>query len=61
MAIRVLRVLEYTYENEQVMIEDMQRWGVQGTHVVPGRGESRARMIIKSAVVSPEFVKDEDK
>ena len=28
--IRVLRLIEYTYDNVERMVEDMQRWTIQG-------------------------------
>lgn len=33
MKIRVLRLMEYTYESVEVMEKDMARWQVQGTEV----------------------------
>lgn len=47
MAVRVLRLIEYVYENEQRMSDDMLRW----TH-----NHKDATMQMRSAVLSPEAV-----
>lgn len=49
MPVRVLRLIEYIYPDEQTMIEDMSVWHVQGT-LLPGRGKQ-----IRSTVLPPEY------
>lgn len=43
---RVLRVLEYTYENTERMLHDMELWAVQGTK------QFGKDLTVRSAVVS---------
>ncbi len=50
---RVIRVLEYTYDTAERMVEDRQAWFVQGfRHQLGG-------MTINSAVMVPELIEDE--
>jgi hypothetical protein len=48
--IRVLRLLEYTYESVEEMEKDMKRWGVQGV-----RGYN-PRCVIKSVTLPLEVL-----
>lgn len=60
--IRVLRVLEYTYDSVETMEADMKKWGVQGTYSGPGRTPRAAeddpprRIVIKSTVFPLEVI-----
>ena len=47
MKIRVIRILEYEYEDEKAYMEDRRRW----TH-----GTWQKHMTMKSAVLSPDFL-----
>ena len=47
MSVRVLRLMEYTYEDAEQMVDDMNHWKVQGTF------SPRIGMTIKSTTLSP--------
>lgn len=49
--IRVLRVLEYVYDDSETMIKDMERWQVQGV-------ERHNGATIRSVTLSPEILDD---
>lgn len=49
--IRVLRLLEYVYDNSEAMIKDMERWQVQGV-------ETHGHITIRSVTLSPEILDD---
>jgi Ribosomal protein L7/L12 C-terminal domain len=51
--IRVLRVLEYTYDSMEAMALDMQRWGVQPTGY---RKDNQTGTEIRSSYMLPEFM-----
>lgn len=49
MKVKVLRLLEYTYESAEEAARDQQRWAVQNTTTFNGL------TVIRSAVLSPDF------
>ena len=51
--IRVLRLIEYTYDTARAMAADMARWEIQGT-----RWQGRVR--IRSVALPPEIVEELD-
>jgi hypothetical protein len=53
MTVRVLRILEYTYETAEHAIRDRQHWAVQDI-LAPTHA-----MTIRSCVMSPSFSEDE--
>lgn len=57
--IRVLRVLEYTYESVEAMTEDMGRWQIGANAVRSWPQMARGRSI-KSATMLPEMIEDSE-
>lgn len=54
--IRVLRILEYTYDTEERKIDDMARWGIHPEgELIPGPGK-----VIVSRTLSLPNVKESD-
>lgn len=54
MAVRVLRLLEYTYPDAEAALEDMECWAVQNTY------RPKPQTVIRSAVLHPEFTDDQE-
>lgn len=50
--VRILRILEYTYESAEAMVEDMIHWQVQ-TIYAPS-----VKVVIKSTTLTPEILQE---
>ncbi len=50
MAVRILRLIEYTYPDYETAFDDMSRWGVPATGV---KSFGQADREIRSAVLNP--------
>lgn len=56
MKIRVLRLLEYTYDSVEVMERDMKRWNIPqtGTYVIPSAGIEIASSVLPLNILEDE-------
>lgn len=52
--IRVLRLMEYVYDDAERMVEDMSRWSV-------GSQEHYSRMSVRSTTLPPEILEEDDR
>lgn len=57
MTVRIIRILEYTYETAEQAEWDMGRWQVQGTYWPKGLGNPTR---VVSAVLPPTFLKADE-